>query len=394
MSWEDPLSEIANLTPTLTEIRRDIHKHPELGFEEERTQRLIRGWLTQLGYQPRDCARTGLIADLRPDLQGRGMTIALRADIDCLPMDERTDIPWRSIHDGRAHKCGHDGHTAILLGTAAVLARYRDRLSGNVRLIFQPAEEGVDGGGAKLMLAEGALEGVEEVYALHNWPGFPRGELRVIEGPIMAEVLTFEISIRGCGGHASQPQVCRDPIVAGAALISAMQTVVSRGLGAEGGAVVSICTFQAGEASNVIPEIARMTGTLRSFSAATTERTLSRMREIAKGIGATFGVEVDLALETGYPALINDPRCVEAVRRVATTIKGLEQGSASLPMAASEDFAYFAAEVPSAYFFLGAGREGGETPGCHHPDFDFEDELIPVGMQMFLGLVRDRFAIE
>jgi len=390
MSWEDPRSEIANLTPTLTEIRRDIHKHPELGFEEERTQRLIRGWLTQLGFQPRDCARTGLIADLRPDLQGRGMTIALRADIDCLPMDEQTDIPWRSVHDGRAHKCGHDGHTAILLGTAAVLARYRDRLSGNVRLLFQPAEEGAEGGGAKVMLAEGALEGVEEVYALHNWPGFPRGQLRVVEGPIMAEVHTFEISVRGRGGHASQPQVCRDPIVAGAALIGAMQTVVSREFGAEGGVVLSICTFQSGEVSNVIPEIARMTGTLRSFSSATTKRALSRMREIAKGIGATFGVEVDLALEHGYPALINDPRCVEAVRRVASTVEGLTQATEALPMAASEDFAYFAAEVPSAYFFLGAGREGEETPGCHHPHFDFEDELIPVGMEMFLGLVRDR----
>ncbi len=392
MSWEDPRSEIANLAPTLTEIRRDIHKHPELGFEEERTQRLIRGWLTQLGYQPRECARTGLIADLRPDLHDRGMTIALRADIDCLPMEERSDLPWRSIHDGRAHKCGHDGHTAILLGTAAVLARYRDRVSGNVRLLFQPAEEGAEGGGAKVMLAEGALEGVEEVYALHNWPAFPRGELRVVAGPIMAEVHTFEISIRGRGGHASQPQVCRDPIVAGAALIGAMQTVVSRGFGAEGGAVLSICTFQAGEVSNVIPEIARMTGTLRSFSSATTERVLSRMREITKGIGATFGVEVDLALETGYPALINDARCVEAVRRVATSLEGLKQETAALPMAASEDFAYFAAEVPSAYFFLGAGREGQDTPGCHHPDFDFEDELIPVGMEMFLGLVRDRLS--
>lgn len=390
MSWEDPRSEIASLTPTLTEIRRDIHKHPELGFEEERTQRLIRGWLTQLGYQPRDCARTGLVADLRPDLHGRTTTIALRTDIDCLPMSERTELPWRSVHDGRAHKCGHDGHTAIMLGTAAVLARYRDRVQGNVRLVFQPAEEGVDGGGAKVMLAEGALEGVEEAYALHNWPGFARGELRIVPGPIMAEVHTFEISIRGRGGHASQPQVCRDPIVAGAALVSALQTVVSRGFGAEGGAVLSICTFQAGEASNVIPEVARMTGTLRSFSPVTTERALARVREIAKGIGAGFGVEVDFALETGYPALVNDARCVEAVQRVAGGIAGLRCSGDSLPMAASEDFAYFAAEVPSAYFFLGAGRDGQDTPGCHHPDFDFEDELIPIGMQMFLGLVRDR----
>ncbi len=410
MSWEDPRSEIASLTPTLTEIRRDIHKHPELGFEEERTQRLIRGWLTQLGYSPRDCARTGLIADLRPELIGRTRTIALRADIDCLPMDERTELPWRSIHDGRAHKCGHDGHTAMLLGTAAVLAHYRQQIPGNVRLLFQPAEEGVDGGGAKLMIAEGALEGVDEVYALHNWPAYPLGQLRVVPGPIMAQVHGFEISIRGRGGHGSQPQVCRDPIVAGAALITALQTVVSRGLGVDGGAVVSVCTFQSGEANNVIPEVARMTGTVRSFSGEVTERVLARMREIAKGVAATYGVEVDLALETGYPALVNAPECVAAVYRAAERVEcfvgpqsfvsppglkgrqGLEVSAEDLPLAASEDFAYFAAEVPSAYFFLGAGREGLDTPGCHHPDFDFEDELIPVGMQMFLALVRDRLS--
>lgn len=390
MSWEDPRAEIENLTPTLTDIRRDIHKHPELGFEEVRTQRLIRSWLTQLGYAPQDCARTGLIADLRPELHGQGRTIALRADIDCLPLTERTELDWRSIHDGRAHKCGHDGHTAILLGTAAVLARYRERIPANVRLLFQPAEEGVDGGGAKVMVAEGALEGVSEVYGLHNWPAYPRGELRVIPGPIMAQVHSFEISVRGRGGHGSQPQDCRDPIVAGAALVGALQTAVSRGLSAAGGAVVSVCSFEAGNTHNVIPEFARMTGTIRSFSPEVTERVVARVGEIAKGIGATYGVEVDLALETGYPVLVNDPSCVAAVGRVAEALGTLSLRHEGLPMAGGEDFAYFAAEVPSAYFFLGAGREGETTPGCHHPDFDFDDELIPTGMQMFLGLVRDR----
>src|SRR5689334_7185516 len=209
MSWEDPRTEIESLTPTLVEIRRDIHKHPELGFEEVRTQRLIKGWLSKLGYEPRECARTGLVADLHPELHSHHRTVALRADIDCLPMTEHTELEWRSIHEGRAHKCGHDGHTAILLGTAAVLAHYRERIPGNVRLVFQPAEEGVQGGGAKVMIAEGALENVDEMYGLHNWPAHPRGELRVIEGPIMAQVHTFEITVRGRGGHGSQPQVCR-----------------------------------------------------------------------------------------------------------------------------------------------------------------------------------------
>ncbi len=389
MSWEDPSSEIDGLVSTLVEIRRDIHRHPELGFEEHRTQRLVASWLTRLGYTPRECAKTGLIADLRPELHESGRTIGLRADLDCLPMPEHTDLAWRSIHDGRAHKCGHDGHTAILLGTAAILAHHRGQVGGNVRLIFQPAEEGVDGGGAKVMIAEGALEGVDELYGLHNWPAYPSGELRVAAGPIMAQVHTFEISVRGVGGHGSQPQDCRDPIVAGAALVTALQTAVSRGIGAQGGAVLSVCTFESGTTANVIPEVARLTGTVRSFSEAVTERVLDRMREVAAGIAATYGVEVDLALEAGYPVLVNDAGCVEAVERVARAV-GLAPSSTALPMAAGEDFAYFAAELPSAYFFLGAGREGEANPGCHHPDFDFEDALIPVGMRMFLGLVRDR----
>ncbi|EDM77758.1 putative hydrolase/peptidase [Plesiocystis pacifica SIR-1] len=393
MSWEDPSSEIDGLAPTLVEIRRDIHKHPELGFEEIRTQRLIGGWLSKLGYQPQESARTGLIADLHPERHGQAgvRTVALRADIDCLPMPEHTDLPWRSVHDGRAHKCGHDGHTAILLGTAAILAHYRDRVAGNVRLLFQPAEEGVEGGGAKVMVAEGALEGVSEVYGLHNWPGYAKGQLRVTAGPIMAQVHNFEISVRGKGGHGSQPQSCRDPIVAGAALVTALQSVVSRGLSASGGAVVSVCTFEAGTTSNVIPDVARLTGTIRSYSEEVTTRVLSRFREVTAGIGATYGVEVDLALEAGYPVLVNDADCVAAVERVGRQV-GMELSREGLPMAGGEDFAYFAKALPSAYFFLGAGLEGEDTPGCHHPDFDFDDGLIPVGMQMFLGLVRERLS--
>lgn len=391
MSWTDPRAEIEALVPRLREIRRDIHRHPELGFEEVRTQELVRAWLQERGYQPRASAETGLVADLHPG--AAGPTIALRADLDCLPMHESTDLPHRSVHDGRAHKCGHDGHTAILLGVADVLARHRAAVPGNVRLLFQPAEEGVRGGGAKVMIAEGALAGVREVYGLHNWPGYPKGELRVRPGPMMAQVHSLTIVIRGKGGHGSQPQLCRDPIVAGAHLVSALQTVVARGLGYAGGAVVSITQFTAGTTHNVIPDVARLRGTVRTFEPEVTERVLGRLREVASGVAVSFAVEIDLQIEVSYPVLSNDPGCAAAVRRVGEALLGAEQVSdAGLPMAGGEDFAYFVREVPGAYFFLGARRGEQETPVCHHPDFDFDDDLIPTGIAVFLGIVRARLA--
>jgi amidohydrolase len=391
MTWQDPRADIEALAPQLRQIRRDIHRHPELGFEETRTQALVRAWLQARGYTPRDCADTGLVADLHP---GRpGPTIALRADLDCLPMHETTDIPHRSVHDGRAHKCGHDGHTAILLGVADILARYRDDVGGNVRLLFQPAEEGVRGGGAKVMVAEGALVGAAEVYGLHNWPGFPKGQVHVQPGPMLAQVHTLTLTITGKGGHASQPQVCRDPIVAGAHLVAALQTVVARGLGYTGGAVVSITQFTAGTTHNVIPGSALLRGTVRTFHPEVGERVLDRIREVVDGTAATFGVRVELDVEVGYPVTMNDAGCAAAVARVAQDVVGPARVTdAGLPCAGAEDFAYLAAAVPGAYFFLGARRGEEDTPVCHHPDFDFDDDLIPTGMAVMLGLCRDRLA--
>jgi amidohydrolase len=387
----DLSARVEALLPELVEIRRDLHKHPELGFAETRTQALVRSFLERHGYAPQPCAHTGLVADLRPDLHGRARTIALRADLDCLPMDEPTDLPWRSIHAGRAHKCGHDGHTTILLGVAAVLAARRERVRGNVRLLFQPAEEGVRGGGAKVMLAEGALAGVAEVYGLHNWPPFPRGEVRVRAGAMLAQVHRVDIEITGRGGHGSQPQECRDPIVAGAQLVVALQSVVARGLGYEGGAVVSICRFDAGTTDNVIPERAHLTGTIRTFSPQVTERVLERVHEIAAGVAATFGVRAEVTLDAGYPVTSNDPECAEAVRRVAERVVGAHNVSAAgLPIAGAEDFAYLAQAVPGAYFFVGAGDDGGDAPGCHHPDFDFDESILPTAIAMFVELVDDR----
>ena len=391
MSWTDPRGDIEALLPQLRQIRRDIHKHPELGFEEVRTQALCRAWLEARGYAPRVCAETGLIADL--DADARGPVIALRADLDCLPMHEPTDIAHRSVYPGKAHKCGHDGHTAILLGVADLLARYREEVGGNVRLLFQPAEEGVRGGGAKVMVAEGALAGVAEVYGLHNWPGFPKGQVHVKAGAMLAQVHTLKLTIFGKGGHASQPQMCRDPIVAGAHLVSALQTVVARGLGYTGGAVLSITQFSSGTTHNVIPDTAQLQGTVRSFDPAVGERVLARLREVVEGTAASFGVKIDLEVEAGYPVTSNDPRCAAAVARVAVAQLGAARVSEQdLPCAGGEDFAYLAQAVPGAYFFVGAGRDGEDTPVCHHPDFDFDDDLIPTGIGMFLGLVRDRLA--
>lgn len=384
-------AQIEALLPELREIRHDLHQHPELGFEEHRTCAVVRRWLEARGYTPHPSAQTGLWADLHP---GRGgPAIALRADLDCLPMQETTDLPYRSVHEGRAHKCGHDGHTTILMGVADLLARHRDQVPGNVRLLFQPAEEGVRGGGARVMVAEGALEGVDEVYGLHNWPGFPHGQLRVTAGPIMAQTHELDIEVIGRGGHGSQPQVCRDPIVAAAHLVTALQTAVSRGLGTDGGGAVSICGIDGGRTYNVIPERVRLRGTMRSFDPAVDARLVERVREIAAGTAATFGVKVELSLSEGYPVLVNHPRCAEAVQRVGARVLGAERiTDEALPIGGAEDFAYFAQAIPGAYFFLGAGQPGGDTPGCHHPDFDFDDTLIPAGIGMFLGLVSDRLS--
>jgi len=389
MKWEDITQEIADLRETLEEIRHDLHRHPELGFEERRTQGVVREWLERHGFEPRASAGTGLVADLNPG--GAGPTIALRADMDALHIQETTELEYRSVHDGVAHKCGHDGHTTILMGVAAILSKHRDELGGNVRLLFQPAEEGVRGGGAIVMVGEGALDGVDEAYGLHNWAGWADRELRIAAGPTMAQVHSFTIEVRGKGGHGSQPQLCRDPIVAASHLVGSLQTVVSRGLGYEGGAVVSVCSFNSGTANNIIPDKAELSGTIRTFSEEVGERVLERLHEVVRGTADTFGVKVDVDVEVGYPVLINDPGCVEVVSRVANDVAAINRVSSDdLPMAGGEDFAYFAEKCPSAFFFLSTKGEDGDPPGCHHPDYDFDDRLIPTGVEIFLRIVEDR----
>lgn len=381
---------LGSLLPRLVAMRHDLHRHPELGFEERRTQGVVRAWLEEHGYRPRACADTGLVADLHP---GAGPTVALRADLDALPIPEPTDLPYRSVHEGKSHKCGHDGHTVILAGAAAVLATRRGEATGNVRFLFQPAEEGVRGGGARVMVAEGALEGVAECYGLHNWPGFPKGAVHVTPGPVMAQVDHVAITLRGRGGHASTPQHCKDPIVAQAYLIAALQTVVSRTVGSDGVAVLTIARVAGGTTHNVIPDVVELEGTLRTFDPGVRVRVLQRLGELVPAMARAHGVEAELAVDPEYPAVVNDPTCAHAVAEVAAAVPGVREVSdQGLPLAAAEDFAYFARVVPSAYFFLGAGDPVGGTPGCHHPDFDFDDDLIPLGVRTMVALAGARLA--
>lgn len=381
-------SSLDSLLPVLIEARHDIHRHPELGFEEVRTQAKVRAWLESQGLTPKDCARTGLYADIEGS--GPGRTIGLRADLDCLPMTEKTDLPYRSVHDGRAHKCGHDGHTAILMGAAAVLGADRS-FPGRVRLVFQPAEEGVDGGGAQVMIREGVLEGVDEIFGLHNWPLFPKGEVRVASGPVMAQVTDFDVEVWGVGGHASQPHAARDPIVAAAQIVSSIQTIVSRRVPYREQAVLSIGTLNAGTVRNVIPGRALMTGTIRTFDPQVTALVREELDRVVSGVAQGLGVRAEVRFDPKYPVLQNHAESAEAVRRVASEIVGPDRVSdRELPITGGEDFSYYTREIPGAYFLLGAGRPGESTPGCHHPDFDFDDDLIPLGVRMFVDLVRAR----
>jgi len=241
------------------------------------------------------------------------------------------------------------------------------------------------------MVEEGVLDGVREIYGLHNWPPFPKGRVRVAKGPAMAEVTHLGVRVEGVGGHASQPHATRDPVVAAAHFITAAQTIVSRNLSSHEAAVVSISTLQAGSVHNVIPSRVDLSGTIRTFSDEVTKRVHERLGSLGEGLGAAFGVRFDVELTPQYPVLENHDSCVEAVEAVGRRVVGADLvGSEGVPITGGEDFAFYTRQVPGAYFFLGAGEPGRSVPGCHHPDFDFDDDLIPLGVRMFLGLVEDR----
>jgi len=383
------MSVIESIRPRLTKltaIRRDIHAHPELAFGEHRTAELIARHLGALGLDVhRGLGRTGVVGVVRA---GRGLrAIGLRADIDALPIQERNEFGHRSVHAGCMHACGHDGHVAMLLGAAEVLAARKD-FDGTVYLIFQPAEEGE--GGALEMIEDGLLDRfpMESVFGMHNWPGMPVGQFAVHTGPVMASADRFDIEIIGHGAHAAMPHLGADPVIAGAALVQAIQTIVSRGLDPIDAAVISVTQFHAGEAYNVIPERAQLCGTVRAFSEAVQDRVEHALRRTCDGIAAAFAVQVAIEYRRGYPPTVNSA----AEAAVCVEVAGALVGAANVatdarPSMGAEDFAYFLQRKPGCYVWIGNGPgEGGCT--LHNPNYDFNDDVIPTGVAYWAELVR------
>ena len=385
---------INELLPTLTAkisaLRRDIHAHPELAFEENRTAEKVAGYLDGLGLEVhRGVARTGVVAKLALGTSPRA--IGLRADMDALPLSEMNTFPHHSTNEGKMHACGHDGHTAMLLGAADALSKLRN-FDGTVYFIFQPAEE--HEGGGRLMVEEGLFERfpMDMVFGLHNWPGMPAGSFGVTEGPVMAGTDRFDIGITGRGGHAAMPHQAVDVVLAGSALVQALQSLVSRNIDPLAAAVVSVTRFHAGHTDNVLPEKAQLGGTVRALNGEVQQMLEGGLRRICHGIESTYRVSIDLRYERGYPPTVNAPEPTLIAREVARHVAGEKHVQTDLPPSmGAEDFAYMARVVPGCYVWLGNGPGEG---GCmlHSPHYDFNDEIIATGIRYWVKLVERALA--
>lgn len=370
----------------LTALRRDIHAHPELAFDEYRTSDIVAAELSRYGLEVhRGLARTGVVGVLKAGTSSR--MIGLRADMDALPLAELNEFPHHSKHPGKMHACGHDGHTAMLLGAARYLAANPD-FDGTVVFIFQPAEESE--GGAAVMIEDGLFEKfpVDAVFGLHNWPGIPVGEMMVMPGPVMAGTCGFEIKVRGHGCHAAMPHQGIDPIVTGSQLVQALQTVVSRTLHPCDAAVVSVTQFHAGEAWNIIPEEVLMRGTIRTFKREVQESVERAIERLCSGIAAANGAQISISFEHRYPPTVNSANEAKFCQQVAAGIFGEDKVLTDiLPSMGAEDFSYMLQEKPGCYVWLGNGPG---TGGCtlHNPHYDFNDELLRLGISYWAQLVR------
>ncbi|MPS25875.1 M20 aminoacylase family protein [Pigmentiphaga sp.] len=390
MALRSPLEAIRKFHDDLTLLRRDLHAHPELGFEEVRTSGIVAKALELLGVEVhRGIGKTGLVGVIRGRRCDSGRMIGLRADMDALPMAEDNAFEHRSSKPGLMHGCGHDGHTTILLGVARYLSRTRN-FDGTAVLIFQPAEEGL--GGARAMMEDGLFDifPCNEIYALHNWPGLPAGKVGINPGPMMAASDRFEIVIEGKGGHGAHPYQTIDPVVVAGQIITATQSIVARNVNPLDSAVVSICSVQAGHpgAMSVIPREARLVGTVRTFRRTVQEMVETRLRDLSSSIAAAFGATATLKYDRIYPATINTPREANFVADVATAMLGRENVIRDLtPSMGAEDFSFMLQGRPGAYFRLG---QGGAEQGCflHSSNYDFNDAVIPLGAGIMASLVE------
>ena len=382
------VTDIASeLQPAIARIRRDLHAHPELAFSEQRTSGIVADYLDTLDLEVfRGIAKTGVVARLRVG-NGDG-AIGLRADMDALPLDEMNIFAHRSVNKTRMHACGHDGHTAMLLGAAAALSKTRN-FKGTVYFIFQPAEEH-DGGGRVMVEEEGLFERfpMQMVFGLHNWPGLTAGHFGVMEGPVMAATDRFEITISGRGGHAAMPHQAIDTVLAGSALVQALQSLVSRNTDPLDSTVVSVTRFNAGHADNILPEKAVLGGTVRSLTPELREALQAGVRRVCAGIEATYGVRIDIRYEQGYPPTINAAAATDICREAARAVVGDSAVRTDLrPSMGAEDFAYMSRAVPGCYVWLGNGPGAG---GCmlHSPHYDFNDDVIATGIRYWVQLTE------
>ncbi|TWD53259.1 hippurate hydrolase [Agrobacterium vitis] len=377
---------LSNEMQDVVAIRRHLHQIPELGLSEFKTSDFVAEKLTEMGYEiTRGLAKTGIVATLKNGDSPR--SIGIRADFDALPIPEETGVDYVSQHPGVMHACGHDGHTAMLLGAAKILSERRN-FDGTIHLIFQPAEENF--GGAKLMIEDGLFERFpcDAVFGLHNDPRIPFGHFVFREGPIMASADECKITVIGKGGHGAEPQDAADPIVAGASIIMALQTVVSRNIHPLKSAVITVGAFNSGIASNVIPERAEMAITIRALDAGVRDALETRIRQIAEGQAASYGMRVEIDYQRGYPATINHKAETDYVRDLAKRFAGDEKVfDMENPIMGSEDFAYMLEKKPGTYFFLGTQKTA-DDPQLHHPRYNFNDDIIPTGTTFWVELAE------
>ena len=381
-----PKNRFAEMLPELSAIRQDFHAHPELLFEVHRTAARVADLLRDYGCDEvvTGIGRTGVVGVIHGRSDG-GKVVGLRADMDALPIHEQTGVDYASETPGTMHACGHDGHTTMLLGAAKYLCETRN-FDGRAVVIFQPAEEG--GGGGREMCAEGMMDrfGVQEVYGMHNMPGIPVGHFAIRPGAIMAAADQFEITVTGKGGHAAKPQACVDSVVVAAHIVVALQTIASRNVDPLKQVVVSVCTVQTDStAHNVIPQVVRMKGTVRTMDHAVQDHVERRLSEIVEGTALALGATAKVDYHRGYPVTVNAEANTAYAATVAESVSGRVDGDTA-PLMGAEDFSFMLEERPGAYIFLG----NGDTADVHHPAYDFDDQAIPFGASWYAGMVEAR----
>ena len=386
------VNRVADLHPEIQAWRRDIHQHPELLYDVHRTAAFVADRLSEFGCDEvaTGLGKTGVVGVIKGKKAARNgdlNVIGLRADMDALPIEEATNLPYASKTPGKMHACGHDGHTAMLLGAARYLAETRN-FAGNAVVIFQPAEEG--GAGADAMIKDGLMDrfGIEQVYGMHNGPGIPIGAFAIRPGPIMAATDELNITIEGHGGHASRPHKCIDSVLVGAQLIAALQQIVSRNVDPLESAVISVCEFHAGTARNVIPQTAELRGTVRTLTAEVRQFVERRIGEVVAGIAQITGAKIDLNYQRGYPVTVNHPTQTELATDIAKEVAGNNNVLETPPLMGGEDFSFMLEARPGAFIFCG----NGDSAGLHHPAYNFNDEAILYGTSFWIKLVENTLA--